>query len=253
MAEMNYKSLFILRVFFYCFWEPKPCYDIGKEDFYYNSSASPGFIIENLETGYYQSLALAEKRIRQLAKNKQSKVYCFLVEEIPLDFPLGYHARLSVRRYLGNGKLWLSSDVSNIYYKGRKRSPLGNVVFRGRDPKTILFEEGDFVEVVRESGVELAVVWKTPATAEQMNKFYERERLRKKNEPRYQCIENLEDTYTLVGYSESENGKVSNRCFDGLAVDVLPPSLPVSGKVAKELRYQLKVAQSAPPDDELPF
>ena len=250
---MNYKSLFILRVFFYCFWEPKPGYDIDKESFSYRLSACPGFYIENLETGYYQSLALAEKRIRQLAKNKQSNVYCFLVEEKPLDFPLGSYARLSVWRYLGNGKLWLTSDVSSIYYKGRKRNPLGNVVFRGRDPKTILFEEGDFVEVVRENGVDLAIVWKTPATAEQMETFYERERLRKKNEPRYQCMENLDDSYTLVGYLESKNGEISNRCFDCLAVDVLPTSLPVPGKIAKELRRQLKIAQSAPPDDELPF
>ena len=225
--------MFILRVFFYCFWDPKPDYNIDKDAFDYCPTAHPGFNIEEFETGYYQSLALAEKRIRQIAKSKKGRVYSFVVEEKPMNYPLDLFVMLSQRRYLGNGKLWLSNDVSNIYYKGNKRSPLGNVVPRGLDPKTILFEEGDFVEIACENGVELGIVWKTPLIVDQMG--------------------NLSDLYTVVGFSTTKDGKISNRCYDCRAVDVLPASLPIPRKIAAELRKQLKITQTMPPDDDLPF
>ena len=173
MTENNYKSLFILHVYFYCLWDNEPTYDIDKEEFKYKPKVSPGFDILELETGFYQTLADAEKRIRQLAKYKREKVYCSLVEEKPMDYPLGSYDRLSCRRYWSNGKLWQTSNVSNIYHKGLKRSPLGDIVFHGRDPKTILFEEGDIVEFVQGDFVKLAIVQKLPATVAQVDCYRE--------------------------------------------------------------------------------
>ena len=248
----NYKSLFILHVYFYCIWDPKPKYDIDKEELECVLSRNPGFHIEKMETGFYQSLAGAEKRIRQLAKNKSHKVYCSFVEEKPLDYSLYPEARLSRRCYLGNGKLWQISEVSNICNRGKKIDPLGDVVFHGRNPKTILFEEGDIVEVVQEDFVQLAIVWKMPATVEQVEKYRLQRQQRKRYDPVVPCLGNLHDSYTLVGYTASKSGEVCGYNFDKPVVDVLPASMSVPRKIAAELRKQLKIEQETKEDD-LPF
>lgn len=252
MTENNYKSLFILHAYFYCFWEPKPDYNIDKDVLEQGWSVCPGYHIEEMETGFYQSLNDAEKRIRQIAKNKTYKVHSFLVEEKPRDYPMVVDARLSCRRYLGNGKIWQVSEVSNVYYKGQKRNPLGDVVFHGRNPKSILFEEGDFVERVRRNSVDLAIVWKVPATVEQLNTYHEQRRQQKKYTTPIQCLGNLSDCYTIVTYSESKEGEIDYITFDAPVVNILPTALPVPKKVAAELRRQLKVAQMSEVDD-LPF
>ena len=252
MTEINYKSLFVLHAYFYCFWEPKPDYNIDKEELAQGLPVFPGFYVDEMETGFYQSLAEAEKRIRQLAKNKKYKVHSFVVEEKPMDFPLGCNARLSCRRYLGNGKMWQTSEVSNVYYKGQKRNPLGDIVFHGCDPKTILFEEGDFVECAWENFVELAIVQKQPATVEQVNTYHEQRRMQKKYGMPIQCLGNLSDRYTLVSYSESKEGEIDYVSFDAPVVNVLPTTMPVPKKVAAELRRQLKAAQMSDEND-LPF
>ena len=252
MPEKNYQSLFVLHVYFYCFWDPNPDYNIDKDDFNYSLSVRPGFRIEEMEMGFYQSLAGAEKRIHQLAKNRRGKIYCFLVDEKPMDFPLKFNAKLSQRRYWGNGKLWQTCNISSVCHKGPKRSVLGEVVFRGLESKAILFEEGDIVEHVREDFVELAIVRKLPATVEQVEAWREKQRQRQRYDVPVQCLGNLSESYSLVTYSESKNGEVYNNAFDTSVVNVFPTSLPVPRKIAAELRKQLNAVQESDEDD-LPF
>ena len=250
MEVNNYKSLFILHA--YSSYDENMEYCIELDGLKEGMFARPGFELYEWERGYYQNLRDAEKRIRQLAKNKQGNIHSFLIEERPMDFPLIASARLSSRRYLKNGVLWQVSEVSSVRFKGQKRCRLGDTCFHGRDPKTILFEEGDIVELVFGDFVELAIVRKMPATVEQIEKFCERKRLRKWDERPVQCLGNLSDSYSLVRYSVSKDGRVESDCFEYPVVNVLPASNSVPKKIATELRKQLKIAKNLD-DDELPF
>ena len=134
MGVKKYKSVFILRVYEIYSFEKMPVYRIEK-----NGNTMPGFDIFESETGIFESLAQAEKRIKKQAKVKHNDLYGFLVEEKPLGGIFLAGESLSRRRYLKDGTLWQSCDVSGVRYFEGKCCDLGNTAFHGRDLKTIPF------------------------------------------------------------------------------------------------------------------
>ena len=205
------KSIFTLRVLRYLRNE-KHSYRIEKNDFLFCQAVSPGFWIKNAELGFYQTLADAEKEIQKVAKQNKGDIYGFFVGERPLNKLEDPYLFITCRRYFGDGSLWLES-----------RTP-----FEGRNPETIRFKEGDFVEFEDHGYVRLGIVWS----------FL--------NESPHN------DQYKIIDFAMTEDGKTSHAEWNMPAVKVLPPSCPVPRKFAAELRKQLKQAQEDELDN-LPF
>ena len=244
----NNTNLFVLRVFRYMI-SKKESFSIDKDELAFYPSVCPCFHLMEGEVGYYQSLADAEKSIRKIVKKKSNDAYGFLVTELPLGSLMHSTDYVSCWRYLEDGSLWLKSEgPSNL---PRQLRVCNKEPYKGRDPKTIRFKQGDIVEITRGDYVELAIVWNTPSTAEQIEKV--REQLRNSKDGSAAALNELSmgDSYKVVTYSVLENGAVNYCVSDELSVNVLPPSRPVPRKFATELRNQLKRAQEE--EFDLPF
>ena len=87
----------------------------------------------------------------------RTRPYCFLVEEIPIGCSRWRNESQAWWRYDGNGKLVISSLVSEMDYDGGYLEP-----FFGRFPETCPVKEGDIVEVMKENEVSLEIVYSLP-------------------------------------------------------------------------------------------
>ena len=247
MGTKKYKSVFILHVYQYDFFDAAR-YRIDKNTIKRKGYAMPGCDIFESERGIFESLSQAEKVIKRLAKTEVSYIYSFLVEEKPVGGMFYGRDAISRRRYMKDGTLWQKCDVSDIRCFSEKYIDLGETGFYGRDPKTIPFKEGDIVEVAGHDFVQLAIIWKQPPSIEQMKNIWEMIGISKKtglypNES--------EDAYTTVSYNVDKNGEINYDIMRYATVDVLPTDLPVSRKIAADLRRSLKKAQAD--GDEIPF
>jgi len=240
MGTKKYKSIFILRVYQYDPFDI-PKYRINKEKIKRQGSAKPGFVIHESEMGIFESLAQAERQIKKLSKIDNQFIYSFLVEEMPMGGTFYTGDALSRRRYLKDGKLWQKSAASEIRHFNGDIVELGDTGFYGRDLKEIPFKEGDIVEVADRDFVQLAIIWKLPPSIERMEEIWKRNSaFRKKMAP---YPDESEDVYTTVFYKVDKNGEIDPDIINFAVVDVLPTSLPVSRKVAAELRRSLKTIQ----------
>lgn len=151
----NNTNLFVLRVFRYMI-SKKESFSIDKDELAFYPSVCPCFHLMEGEVGYYQSLADAEKSIRKIVKNKSNDAYGFLVTELPLGSLMHSTDYVSCWRYLEDGSLWLKSEgPSNL---PRQLRVCNKEPYKGRDPKTIRFKQGDIVEIPRNDYAQLAIV-----------------------------------------------------------------------------------------------
>ena len=245
--ENNYKSIFLLHVYATSSFGKKLAYCIDQADIGMRGRTNPGFQIYEREIVYCTTLADAEKRIKRYAKRKREDLYGFVVEEKPLDCACSGSDRLSVRRYLKNGKLWQKCEVSTVRYFFGAEKTLGETGFYGREPETVPFKEGDIVEVVWGNLVHLAIVWNQPPSVEQMkivwNRFQAQSRWKKESFLADIPPDEDDDSYVVVDYWMTKEGKICPGHSHPATVNVLPPSLPVPRKIAAELRRMLKMSQ----------
>ena len=131
----------------------------------------PRFKVKDGEHIYFHSVADAEARIPKIIKERdrarkerfgmpadRTRPYCFLVEEIPIGCSRGWRNESQAWwRYDGNGKLVISSLVSEWDYEGGYLEP-----FFGRFPDTCPVKEGDIVEVMDGNDVSLEIVYSLP-------------------------------------------------------------------------------------------
>jgi len=246
MGTKKYKSLFILHVYKF---EPckKPAYRIDKEDVEQKGYAEPGFNIFESDTGFFESLVLAEKQIQK--HTKEVDTYGFIVEEKPMGGMFYAGDALSRRRYLKNGKLWQECDVSGIRYFNGKHTDLGNTEFHGRDLKAIPFKEGDIVEIAGLDFVRLAIIWSLPPSLERMKEIWAQHKSAFGKKLRIHPDQS-DDTYTVAYYNVEKDGEIGYGHTYPAVVDVLPPSLPVPRKIATELRTRLKMLQDESEQDK---
>ena len=117
---------------------------------------------------------------------------------------------------------------------------LGDTGFYGRDPETIRFKEGDIVEIANDEFVELAIVWQTPATKEQMKPIWNALRgpTGEKFPDNYPDI--LDDRYVVAILNPLDADFFCIRTDIPPTVDVLPPSQSVSKTLAAKLRKALR-------------
>lgn len=247
LQKNNYKSIFVLHIYAYSSPNDELAYCIDQDEIEIHGCTCPGFRIFESRTVYCTTLAEAEKFIKKCTKTKGKDIYGFVVEEKPLDCAHSPSDRLSVRRYLKNGKLWQKCEISSVReFFGADRD-IGETNFYGRDLKTIPFKMGDIVEVAGENFVELAIVWSLPPSVGQMKKVWERFRARAKSEKVSIASsihpDEADDAYAVVYYSVDKEGKIDYGHTHPATVDVLPPSLPVPRKIATELRRRLKMSQ----------
>lgn len=247
LQKNNCRSIFVLHVYAYSSPNDELAYCIDQDEIEIHGCTCPGFRIFESQTVYCTTLAEAEKFIKKCTKAKGKDIYGFVVEEKPLDCAHSPSDRLSVRRYLKNGKLWQKCEISSVReFFGADRD-IGKTNFYGRDLKTIPFKMGDIVEVAGENFVELAIVWSLPPSVGQMKKIWGRFRARAKSEK--VSIESAvhpdeaDDAYAVVYYSVDKDGEIDYGHAHPATVDVLPPSLPVPRKIASELRRRLKMSQ----------
>ena len=216
---------------------------------YYNGM--PGFSILGTDIGYFETLAKAEKRIRQIAAENRRGLYGFVVREKALGYVVSGMNNVSVRRYLKDGTLWQACTTSGIIFCDRKNMELGDSGFYGRDPKTIRFKEGDIVEIAYEEFVELAIVWQTPATKEQMKPVWNAIRKEGVKKP-YGSPGILDDHYVVAVFNPYEEKVFRLKTDEPATVNVLPPSHPVPRTLAAKLRKVLEQVKKEE-KDFIPF
>ncbi len=239
-SKPKFKSIFVLHVYKYGWGKDKLAYRIDQDELESKGGTSPGIGIWECEVGYFQTLHATEKRIKKIAGESQEDFYSFLVEEKPQDCMIRKGGYLSVRRYLKDGSLWQESNVSTIREYDGKNCELGDTCFYGRDLRTIPFKEGDIVEIVRKDFVALGIIWDLPATKKQMKRIWSRYIKQVGSDIAWIHPDDSDDGYTIVDYSLGKEGKIGFGHTHPAVVDVLPPSLPVPKKFARQLRKCLR-------------
>lgn len=239
-SKPKFKSIFVLHVYKYSWYEDKLAYHIDKDELERKGGASPGVDIWESDVGCFQTLHAAEKRIKKMVGENQEQLYSFLVEEKPQDCMIRKGDYLSVRRYLKDGSLWQESKVSTIREYDGKNCELGDTCFYGRDLRTIPFKEGDIVEIARKDFVELGIIWDLPATKKRMKRIWSRYIKQLGSDIAWVHPDDTDDGYTIVDYSLGKDGKIGFGHSHPAVVDVLPPSLPVPKKFAQQLRKCLR-------------
>ena len=134
------KSIFVLHVYEAFGARKKLAYGISGGLIKMGGTDTPGFLVFEIGTAYYQTLAEAEKKIQKIAKLDNTDLYGFFVEEKPLDRMVSPSGFISARRYLKDGK-----------YCPPPR-----------------FKKGDIVEFMMEDSVNLGIVWESPASLEDL-------------------------------------------------------------------------------------
>ncbi len=242
-SKTKFKSVFILQVYVYRYYDEKIAYRIDKEEMKREGYARPGIDIMSTEVGYFQTLHAAEARVKKIAAEKREGLYSFEILEKPQECMIYARDYLTIRRYLKDGSLWQMSNVSTIRQYDGKNYELGDTCFYGRDLRTILLKEGDIVEIVRKDFVELGIVWDLPATKKRMKRIWSRYTKRLGSNIAWIHPDSTDDGYTTVSYEVAENGEIGFGHFHPAVVDVMPPSLPVPKKYALQLRKCLRTLQ----------
>jgi hypothetical protein len=247
----DFKTIFKLQVY-EIVGLSKPKYRLDEEGRPEDYRNKPGFSILGTDIGYFETLAKAEKRIRQIAAENRRGLYGFVVREKALGYVVSGMNNVSVRRYLKDGTLWQACTTSGIIFCDRKNMELGDSGFYGRDPKTIRFKEGDIVEIAYEEFVELAIVWQTPATKEQMKPVWDAIRKEGVKKP-YGYPGILDDHYVVAILNPLKADIFCIRTAQPATIDVLPPSLPVPKTLAAKLRKALEqVKKEECPENYVP-
>ena len=242
-SKPKFKSIFILQVYVYRYYDEKIAYRIDKEEMKREGYARPGIDILGTEVGYFQTLHAAEERIKKIVIEKREDLYSFEILEKPQECMIYARDYLTIRRYLKDGSLWQESKVSTIRQYDGKNCELGDTCFYGRDLRTIPLKEGDIVEIARKDFVELGIVWDLPATKKRMKRIWSRYTKRLGSNIAWIHPDDSDDGYTIVDYSLGKDGKIGFGHSHPAVVDVLPPSLPVPKKFAQQLRKCLKTLQ----------
>ena len=238
----NVKSFYILKLYEYLGLE-EPGYRTDDNARLAEYRGDIGFGITLTDIGYFETLDEAEKRIRQIAREGRQRIYGFVVKEKPLGHVISGVDDLSVRRYLKDGTLWQVCDTSGVTYCDGKRVDLGETRFYGRDPSTIHFKEGDIVEIAGNDFVELGIVWRLPATKEQMKDVWEQYREVYGAAISTEHPDVLDDCYVIATYNPMKVRGFKRRMDFPAVVNVLPPSLPVPENIADALRERLEMVK----------
>lgn len=235
----NFKTIYKLQVY-EIVGLSTPKYRLDEDGRPKDYRNKPGFCIFGTDAGYFETLAEAEKHIKRIAAQGDWDLYGFVVSERPLGHIISGMRDISTRRYLKDGTLWQVSSTSGVCRCDGKNMELGDTGFYGRDPETIRFKEGDIVEIVNDEFVELAIVWQTPATKEQMKPIWDAlgGATGEKFPDNYPDI--LDDRYVVAILNPLDADVFCIRTHMPPTVDVLPPSQPVSKTLAAKLRKALR-------------
>jgi hypothetical protein len=235
----NFKTIYKLQVY-EIVGLSTPKYRLDEDGRPKDYRNKPGFCIFGTDAGYFETLAEAEKHIKRIAAQGDWDLYGFVVSERPLGHIISGMRDISTRRYLKDGTLWQVSSTSGVCRCDGKNMELGDTGFYGRDPETIRFKEGDIVEIANDEFVELAIVWQTPATKEQMKPIWNALRgpTGEKFPDNYPDI--LDDRYVVAILNPLDADVFCIRTHMPPTVDVLPPSQPVSKTLAAKLRKALR-------------
>lgn len=260
VGKENFKTIFKLQAYQIVSLS-KPAYRLdedGRPEDYRNK---PGFNICGTDAGYFETLAEAEAHIGQIAAQGYRDLYGFVVSERPLGHHTSGMRDISTRRYLKDGTLWQECTTSGVSHCDGKDMELGDTRFYGRDPGTIPFKEGDIVEVASDEFVELAIVWITPPTREQIWPIWDTLRGPLGDNIPYSYPDILDDHYVVAILTPLEADIFRIYTDQPQTVDVLPPSLPVPKRLAAKLRQALKQTKKSEnpesflpnPDNFIPF
>lgn len=235
----NFKTIYKLQVY-EIVGLSTPKYRLDEDGRPKDYRNKPGFCIFGTDAGYFETLAEAEKHIKRIAAQGDWDLYGFVVSERPLGHIISGMRDVSTRRYLKDGTLWQVSSTSGVCRCDGKNMELGDTGFYGRDPETIRFKEGDIVEIANDEFVELAIVWQTPATKEQMKPIWNALRgpTGEKFPDNYPDI--LDDRYVVAILNPLDADFFCIRTDIPPTVDVLPPSQSVSKTLAAKLRKALR-------------
>ena len=239
VGREKFKTIFELQTYVIVSLS-KPGYRLdedGRPEDYRNK---PGFNIGITDRGYFETLAEAEAHIKQITAHGDRDLYGFVVSEQPLGHLISGKGDISTRRYLKDGTLWQVSTTSSIQECDGKNMELGDSGFYGRDPETIRFKEGDIVEIAGDEFVELAIVWLTPPTKEQMKPIWDALRGPTGEKFPYSFPDSDDDHYVVAILNPLKADIFCIRTDQPATIDVLPPSLPVPKTLAAKLRQALK-------------
>jgi hypothetical protein len=234
------KSFYILKIYEYLGLE-EPGYRTDDDARLAEYRGDIGFGITFTDVGYFEALDEAEKCIKRIAGGNSQRIYGFVVKEKPLGHVISGVDDLSVRRYLKDGSLWQVCNTSGVAYCEGKRMDLGDTCFYGRDPSTICFKEGDIVEIAGNDFVELGIVWRLPATKEQMKDVWELYCKVYGAAISTERPDILDDCYVTAVYNPLKIRGFCRRTEYPAVVNVLPPSLPVPKNIADTLRERLEM------------
>lgn len=204
---------------------------------------------------FFHSLADAEKQISFTNKQRKApgkvhpghsdhctKPYCFIVDEIPVGVPRHLlHEAQAWWRYDGNGKLIVSSLVSEIEDEGGCLEP-----FFGRPPEMCPARTGDIVEVMRGEEVTLGIVFSPPPSPAKMLKRLQRYQIESRRETtelreddivRSFCSDYSDDSYIVLD-GNTVDGQDAYMCAH--SHPEMKSVSPVSRKVPARVRKKLE-------------